>query len=375
MRASGGALEDLAAFPEVLPRDALLRRLSYDVEDRPLFRDGEPIPPGELDGLRDLLARDRVRDRNPVGLGLTIRRADLRMWPSAAPAFEEPGDGDFDLFQATVLDPAEPLALLHRSRDGRWLFVRAYHCDGWLPAEDVAVVADRDLWWTFVRPAHFLVVTGARLDLGGGRVFQMGARLPLGHDVGGAGGRVAILPARGPDGAVRIRRVELPPDAPVHAGYLAYTRRNLLAQAFRFLGEPYGWGGLGGGVDCSAFPGDVYRTVGVVLPRNSRVQGVMPGPAVPLAGLSEAARGDALRAIAPGSTLHLPGHVLLFLGEADGRVYGIHAISAHRPRGLFGIPGPRVPLMRVVVSDLDLVRGNGSGLLASLTHGRAFLPD
>ena len=373
-RASVGAIEDLAEFPRSLSRTALLRRLSYDPgEGRALYRDGLPIPSEELEGLRSLLALDRVREANPVGLGVTVRRVDLRMWPSAAPAFEDADDQDFDLFQATALDPAEPLVLLHWSRDGRWVFVRAALCDGWLPVEAVATSDRRDPWLVFAHPGRFLVVTGAHMDLGDGRVFQMGAQLPqegLAQEPW-----MVTLPERGPDGRLRIRREELPHDAPVHPGFLAYTRRNLLTQAFRFLGEPYGWGGLDGGLDCSALTGAVYRSVGVLLPRNSGVQEAMPGPGVVLAGLPTGEQGRRLRALAPGSTVHLRGHVMLFLGEDRGRFYVLHALSAHRPRGLFGIPGPRVPVMQVVVSDLDLVRGNGKGLLASLTSGRAFYTD
>ncbi|MFH1530007.1 MAG: SH3 domain-containing protein [Pseudomonadota bacterium] len=375
LRASDGAVEDLAAFPEVLPREALLQRLSYDpASGRDLFRDGRPIPPGELEGLRDLLALDRVGAMNPVGLGVTVRRADLRMWPSTAPAFNDPDDRDFDLLQATALDPAEPLVLLHRSRDGRWVFVRATLCDGWLPTEALASVESRNEWLAFVHPRRFLVVTGARLDLGNGRMFQMGARLPLDETERGTGPWTAVLPDRGPEGALVLQRVEVSREAPVHPGYLPYTRRNLLTQAFRLLGEPYGWGGLNGGLDCSAATVAVYRSLGAILPRNSRVQEAMPGPGESLAGLPAEERTRRLRALAPGSTLHLPGHVMLFLGEAQGRFYALHALSAYRPRGLFGSHGPRVPVMRVVLSDLDLTRGNGEELPGSLTRGRAFLP-
>ncbi|MBE8952518.1 MAG: C40 family peptidase, partial [Quinella sp. 1Q7] len=50
---------------------------------------------------------------------------------------------------------------------------------------------------------------------------------------------------------------------------LPCTENNLIRQAFRFLGEGYGWGGLEDGVDCSAFVQDVYRSVGIELPRDA----------------------------------------------------------------------------------------------------------
>jgi len=50
---------------------------------------------------------------------------------------------------------------------------------------------------------------------------------------------------------------------------LPFTRANLLRQAFRFLGERYGWGHDYQGRDCSGFVSEVYRSMGVQLPRNT----------------------------------------------------------------------------------------------------------
>lgn len=375
IRSSGGALEDLAEFPRALGREELLGRLSYDpVGRRTLFRDGRPVPSAVLEALRDQVARDRVRDTNPVSFGITVRRTDLRMWPSAEGMYEAPDDRHFDVLQATALDPAEPLVVLHRSRDGRWGFVRAYHCDGWLPAEEIGEVADREDWMAWVRPARPLVVAGVRLDLGAGRVFQMGARIPLAPGPGAGRTRQAWLPERAPSGAVRGVRVPIPGDAAVHDGPLPYTRRNLLVQALRWLDEPYGWGGLGGGVDCSGLTGAVFRSLGVVLPRNSRLQESTPGPRVSLAGMPREEVLARLLTLPPGATLHLPGHVMLLLGRLDGRPWALHALAGHRPRIFPGLPGAREEIMRVVASDLDLVRGNGMPLLASLTSVKLMEP-
>jgi cell wall-associated NlpC family hydrolase len=51
--------------------------------------------------------------------------------------------------------------------------------------------------------------------------------------------------------------------APAHP---ALTRRALLTEAFALLDEPYGWGGAGGGRDCSQFLLDVFAKFGIELP-------------------------------------------------------------------------------------------------------------
>jgi NlpC/P60 family len=60
------------------------------------------------------------------------------------------------------------------------------------------------------------------------------------------------------------------------ADYLPLTRANIIRQAFKFLGERYGWGDLYNGRDCSGFASDVYRSMDVLLPPNSGAQGRSP---------------------------------------------------------------------------------------------------
>ena len=49
--------------------------------------------------------------------------------------------------------------------------------------------------------------------------------------------------------------------------------QKLLSEAERWIGVPYKWGGQSmDGVDCSAFVGNVYKAVGINLPRTSTQQ-------------------------------------------------------------------------------------------------------
>jgi hypothetical protein len=41
------------------------------------------------------------------------------------------------------------------------------------------------------------------------------------------------------------------------------------------LHEPYGWGELGGGRDCSRLIMDVFDSFGIVMPRNSKFQAML----------------------------------------------------------------------------------------------------
>ena len=60
------------------------------------------------------------------------------------------------------------------------------------------------------------------------------------------------------------------------ARLLPLTRANIIRQAFKFLGERYGWGHDYNARDCSGFVSEVYRSMGVQMPRNTSDQGVSP---------------------------------------------------------------------------------------------------
>jgi cell wall-associated NlpC family hydrolase len=134
-----------------------------------------------------------------------------------------------------------------------------------------------------------------------------------------------------------------------------------LTGAFRFKDSVYGWGSAYGSVDCSAFVDAVYRAVGIVLPRNTSQIRKAPLTAVSLAGRNRQERLAVLKNLRPGALLHLPGHVMLYVGMDHGVPYAIHALSSYYE------DGRKVYVRRVVVTDLLLHRKSGKTFLDELT--------
>jgi len=116
--------------------------------------------------------------------------------------------------------------------------------------------------------------------------------------------------------------------ANLHKGYLDYTPKNILKQAFKFLHLPYGWGGMYGEQDCSKFIQEVYATVGVRLPRNSTSQSNVGESKIELSGISANSKHTFLKTSAKVGTtiLHLKGHITMYLGENKGEPYIIHTV-------------------------------------------------
>jgi cell wall-associated NlpC family hydrolase len=181
---------------------------------------------------------------------------------------------------------------------------------------------------------------------------------------------VVLLPVRDSEGLLDFRPALVPKSADVHHGYLPFSRAYLLRQAFKLEGDRYGWGGLFGSRDCSALVQDVFRSIGIFLARNAGEQAQGAGTHFSLIDTSPDERSAILRSLPPGSTLHFPGHVMLYLGEHQDQFYVLHAIAAcgnpaqPQPDGTLA----PLPLNGVMVTDLSLPRVNGMSLFNSLTE-------
>ena len=96
-------------------------------------------------------------------------------------------------------------------------------------------------------------------------------------------------------------------------------RDAVCAQAKKYLGTEYRWGGKSGrGIDCSGLVSSAYMQCGVLIYRDARIVEGWPMHQIPFA---DKKRGDAL---------YFPGHIALYLGE--GRY--IHSTGASASGGV-----------------------------------------
>lgn len=363
---------DLADYPAAHSASTLRAYIDHaELLDDALYVNGAQMSWQYKQNIRREMNLDGVLAENPVGYGIVVRRSNLRGLPTGDGWFSSAHDKEFDNLQETAVDPSEAVAVLHASASGEFSYVQLRNYRGWLRAEDIAMT-DRETWLSYVKPKDFLVVAANRfaLTINGEEIrYQMGSKLPL----RGAGGEdVVCVPARAADGALIERTVTVPKSPALHRGFLPYTRDRIIAQSFQFLHDPYGWGGLKDSVDCSSFIADIYRTVGIELPRNADEQEMTAGTRYAMQTLRRDARSRLLRdALKPGDVLFFDGHTMLYLGESNGTPFIIHSLGSHTKHRGDGAR-EKVPVMRVVVSDLSLRRYSGVTFLDALTSAVSY---
>ena len=89
-----------------------------------------------------------------------MKRAALRTFPTRERVFSSVGDTDIDRFQESALFPGDKVAVVHRSADGRWLFVHSERYSAWIEAEAIAS-GDKATVLGYGTKGPYRIVTGA----------------------------------------------------------------------------------------------------------------------------------------------------------------------------------------------------------------------
>lgn len=359
---------------------SMKRMLAHVASKNYVDRRGKPAAEA-LGFLETLMAIDTIPSTVNVHWAYVVRPCDQRILPTDEPLYRNITDMAIDRLQNNTMDIATPVVVLHRSADLAWYYIVAPFSEGWARADCIALCPLEQMERYEAR-TPFIVATAARADLFADpqlrryrdRV-QMGTRLPLLQETDGDTVQV-LIPTRG-EGGWCVFDAAYASTSQVHRGYLPYTPRAALTQAFRLLNTPYGWGGMYGEQDCSRFVQEVFASFGIVMPRNSAQQGRV-GSLITSFDKTRTAekRRETLADSARGgiTTLQFPGHIMLYLGDIDGEPYAIHGLYAYTE------PRPdderQISINRVAVTSLALGDGTTRGsLLMRVTTVRRVSPE
>ena len=323
--------------------------------------------------LKNNLNQESLKEKNRMLYGLIAKRTDIRVFPTDELSMSTPNNYEFDRFQHSSISPGSPVGIYHFSKDQEWAYVQTQFIRGWIHTHDLAIAQEKGEVVDYEKSKDRLWVTGNFINVFGDPslrqlVFlaQMGDSFPLLSIPGDTkmtnAYYVIQIPYREDNGYLTLRKGYIHTDEDVHRGISPYTQENVARQAFKMLNHPYGWGDRLGGRDCSRFIMDLFRTFGILMPRNSKEQAMLGIDLGLVKGKTFKEKQKILdQAIPLATTLRCPGHIMLYLGKDKGKHHIIHSIWGIQDRGKSGLVSEKIN--KVVVSDLSLGKSGPHGSL------------
>ncbi|WP_353661257.1 SH3 domain-containing protein [Hydrogenimonas sp. SS33] len=313
---------------------------------------GENLRPIPAETLEKWIDNARFEAFNSLHIrAITTHPTSLRLLPTDKPIFYDPalpGEGfPFDTNQNSGLKAMTPLLVSHLSRDGGWAFVQSPFAIGWVRVRDIVALKEAMAEKIMETPlAVWLDENGPVKDTGNYFLFyaKLGTLFPVESRTDGEY-RLAVV--QNCSGIAHFRDAET--DAcRAEAMPLAMTRENIARVAERLLDEPYGWGGLYRDRDCSAMTRDFFAPFGIWLPRNSSAQANV-GRKILLKGLESAEKERLIieKGVPFRTLIHLPGHIMLYVGHRNGRAYVMHNLWGIRTE-----ENGRYIIGKAVITDL-----------------------
>ncbi len=345
-----------------------------------LFLNGEPVPESYYEGIRKNIRNAHVTSSMPYKFGFAVNRTIMKAYPYEDFLSDDPTDPEWDELTSTGILVNEPLVILFATADEKFTLVYSQSYSGWAPTEDIAVCESKEEWESFLNPSEFLVVTGEKVYLEPSadedldeKLLTMGTVLPLSNDYAENvtfripwNNYVVKMPARDKNGKFHMKDALIPANRDVNVGYLPYTSANVLSQAFKSLGDRYGWGGMMNSQDCSAFAREVYRCFGFELARDTSMQAKMPTNVIDTSDMTEDEKKTVLDSIPAGTILIIPGHEMIYLGKEAGLYYVINDSGTYRPTS---DPKDAIRSRGIIINDMSNVFiSNGKSWLQSLNY-------
>jgi len=302
---------DLQHFPADTEKDIKKRLLEKESFDQRIkFINNQHINSTIIE---NLLQNRNLSAITPVNqFGFTKKRSNIKMFPTDADLTYK-ADDKIDRNQYSLIEPFEPVIILHTSKDGEWFFIQTSFTRGWINKNDLYLVSHDN----FIRyfKTKKIVITKDRVKIGD-LIFGAGSRIPIYME------DEQYYTIKTPDSKlIKLRKDE--GIAPFPVVYNHEIAKKFLDSV---VNQPYDWGGKNGFRDCSSLVMDLFRIFGVDLPRNSRQQAEV--------GEIIWERGDkksfliALDKAEPFCTfIHMKGHIIIYGGKDKDDYQIYHAVE------------------------------------------------
>ncbi|WP_187857577.1 SH3 domain-containing protein [Helicobacter pylori] len=268
---------------------------------------------------------------------VVARDSNVRAAPTDKPYYRSQKGYPFDRYQNSLIFQGTPVLITHFNTDKTYAHIQSSFVYGWIKVSDLAYMHDKDIELLthlkdYVMPIKDKIplytdygdfYTNARV----GELFalipqsQKMPEKPLEKELKAYG----FL--RDAKGYATLQSVILE-EKDFFVFPKAFNSENMAYFIDTMLGQKYGWGGLLGNRDCSAFTRDSFANFGILLPRNSYAQSRYANNYVDLSPMKAKEKEDyILKNATPfGTLLYLKGHIMLYLGERNHQAIVAHSI-------------------------------------------------
>ncbi len=268
---------------------------------------------------------------------VVVRDSDVRAVPTNKPYYLSPKGYPFDRYQNSLIFQGTPVLITHFNLDKTYAHIQSSFVYGWIKVSDLGYMHDKDIE----------LLTHLK-----DYVMPIKDKIPLYTDYGGfytnarVGKLFALIPQsqktpqkpqkkelkaygflRDAKGYAALQSVILD-EKDFFVFPKAFTSENMAYFIDTMLGQKYGWGGLLGNRDCSAFTRDSFANFGILLPRNSYAQSRYANNYVDLSSMKAKEKEDyILKNATPfGTLIYLKGHIMLYLGTHNHQAIVAHSI-------------------------------------------------
>lgn len=331
-------VNDIEKYPKYIRKKSFQKQLKqiFNLINAGRYIDDsfETITPKTIKKLKKNTDISIAVKRLKVNFAMTVKYSEVRLLPTDTAFLKDKETFDIDRIQVAGIDLGEPLAVISKTKDKKWSYVISSAAEGWIKTQNIAFTS-KEVISDWINADNFVVVKNSKSD-----VFldedmkqyydylRMSAKLPLIKKINS--NKVCVkIPVSNRSGMLYFKKAYID-SSEVSLGFLKYTQRNVIYQAFKHLNSPYAWGGFSGEQDCSTFVRQVFGCFGFILPRTSSSQ-IKCGN-----NLMEMSNSDSIytknmkitdNALPAISLIYLPGHIMIYIGKDDyGIPYVIHSI-------------------------------------------------
>ncbi|MDO7806622.1 SH3 domain-containing protein [Helicobacter pylori] len=299
---------------------------------------GEDLKPNAK-AFNDELIKSMDIERYPSAKikAVVVRDSDVRAVPTNKPYYLSQKGYPFDRYQNSLIFQGTPVLITHFNTDKTYAHIQSSFVYGWIKVSDLAYMRDKDIE-LLTKLKNYVMPIKDKIPLytdygdfyTDARVGELFALIPQSQNAS-QNPQKKELKAYGflkdAKGYATLQSVILN-EKDFFVFPKAFTSENMAYFIDTMLGQKYGWGGLLGNRDCSAFTRDSFANFGILLPRNSYAQSRYANNYVDLSSMKAKEKEDyILKNATPfGTLIYLKGHIMLYLGERNHQAIVAHSI-------------------------------------------------